>query len=859
MAISINPLVSPRIITVLAPATDITMQELVDDVRDWEDEQIDMEYDYILSAAGKEPLGGGVLVGITVTLHNAKLAFEARPGPDFVQCNATGGNLVAEDEFGNIMSAIQVTAFTQVILTSSSSATLQELDAIQYASYANAVHINWVSGVDGIDYPCGTPEHPVKTLTVAVAIATARGFNVFVFHSDFTFGPATYVANLTFRGEGMQKTTFTFQAGCVVAYCFVENAKITGAEMGLIGMTDCHVYNLGSVSPIPVSNSIVVRDCLVGGTISLPVTYSGTLLSINCWSEANGVVINYGGATFTLAVRNFTGTVTHINNSGNATLTADMSSGKTTLNASCSTGTYAIRGVGLLVDQSTGTAVVDATGLVSAELIQFASFGGHVTIDAVNGVEGTAFPAGNEANPVKTLADAQTIAAIRGFKEFYFLSDFTFITGSYVDSFKIRGKGLTQTTFTFQSGSVTPYCAIEDAKVTGDILGLVSMTRAHIFNIGSTALIPSSQGLLIQDSLISGSLALPTLYSGITQLINCWTEGTPSEVDLGGATAMLIVRGFMGEVTLTNNTAGTNITVDMTSGKVILDPTCSSGTYTFRGVGLLDNQSTGTAVVDQTGLVSADLLQTASFNGYVTIDVINGEAGTDFPIGNETHPVDNLVQALVIAASRGFNSFRVRGSLDIEATADVSNLTFIGDGMVGSSIIMTAGCVTSKTTFRDASVVGVQNGEVNYAICSIGELDSARGVFLSCRLLGPISCDAVSTDVIVMKDCYSGDAGGLPTVINMDNSPSSLSNNSFNGVLQFQNFNKNPGAGVIMVGIQTGKIIVDATCTKGDIFIRGVCEIDNSAAGTVVNVAGAIDTVAVDRTNKNAALIPAAL
>jgi hypothetical protein len=75
MAISINPLVSPRIITVLAPDTAITMQELVNQVRDWEDEQTDMEYDHLIDASGKQPLGGGVLVGITVTLRNAQLAF----------------------------------------------------------------------------------------------------------------------------------------------------------------------------------------------------------------------------------------------------------------------------------------------------------------------------------------------------------------------------------------------------------------------------------------------------------------------------------------------------------------------------------------------------------------------------------------------------------------------------------------------------------------------------------------------------------------------------------------------------------------------------------------------------------------
>src|SRR3990172_6666335 len=124
LTLSIDPISSPRIITVLAPDVAITMQQLVDMVRDWEDDQVDMEYDHLLDASGKENLGGGVYVGISVTLRNAKLAFQARLGPDYTQCNATGGNLVAVDSDGNTMSPIQPTAYTQVVLTSSSSATL---------------------------------------------------------------------------------------------------------------------------------------------------------------------------------------------------------------------------------------------------------------------------------------------------------------------------------------------------------------------------------------------------------------------------------------------------------------------------------------------------------------------------------------------------------------------------------------------------------------------------------------------------------------------------------------------------------------------------------------------------------------
>lgn len=121
--ISIDWEVSPRIITVAAPSEAITMQDLYDTLRTLEAQQVATDDKPIVSGAGKENLGGGVSVGLTITLLNARLAFEARPGPDFVQCLVSGGNLVAIDDVGADMSPIEPTAYTQIILSNSSSAT----------------------------------------------------------------------------------------------------------------------------------------------------------------------------------------------------------------------------------------------------------------------------------------------------------------------------------------------------------------------------------------------------------------------------------------------------------------------------------------------------------------------------------------------------------------------------------------------------------------------------------------------------------------------------------------------------------------------------------------------------------------
>ena len=124
MAIQIDPISSPRIITVpLADGVSITVQSLVNQIREWEHTPEALAYDKLLSASGKEDLGGDpkVLVGITAVLENAKVVFAGRGSPTV--CTISGGNLVAVNASGYSMSPIEPSTNVSVALTQSSSAT----------------------------------------------------------------------------------------------------------------------------------------------------------------------------------------------------------------------------------------------------------------------------------------------------------------------------------------------------------------------------------------------------------------------------------------------------------------------------------------------------------------------------------------------------------------------------------------------------------------------------------------------------------------------------------------------------------------------------------------------------------------
>jgi hypothetical protein len=147
--ISIDWDTSPRIILVDAPSISVEMQDLIDTLRYLESQANAMDNPQLLDAAGKEFLkgDGSLKVGLTVTLNNAQVAFEARGGPDWVLCEIAGGNVVAVEDIEATprvyIDARKPTAYISIDRTGSSSATL-----IQSESSVTQVDIDNI--VDGV-------------------------------------------------------------------------------------------------------------------------------------------------------------------------------------------------------------------------------------------------------------------------------------------------------------------------------------------------------------------------------------------------------------------------------------------------------------------------------------------------------------------------------------------------------------------------------------------------------------------------------------------------------------------------------------------------------------------------------------
>jgi len=350
-------------IVVTIPDTEVTIQDLIDAIRDYEDELVNLDIPKIADCTGKEELGGGVYVGLTLKLIDWKLKFEDRPGPDYVTCNVRGGNLVAYDTTAEeYVNPIEPSAYVTVTLTASSSATLQELTSIQYSSFNGGVTIDVTSPYSGTEFPVGTLQEPVNNLADAMLIANERGFDVIYVRGDLTIDSQSGdYSGIIFIGESMTKTNITVESDANVTDCEFENANVSGTLDGNCKLYQCRIGDLNYIYG-------VIESCMLQGTITLGGENPAHFL--DCWSGIAGgtiPVIDLGGSGQDLSLRNYNGGIKLINKSGTDKVSIDLNSGHVILDSTVTNGEITIRGVGKVTDNSTAT--VDVTHLLNPSII----------------------------------------------------------------------------------------------------------------------------------------------------------------------------------------------------------------------------------------------------------------------------------------------------------------------------------------------------------------------------------------------------------------------------------------------------------------------------------------------------------
>lgn len=319
-----------RVIQVDSPQTSVTCQDLINQIRLYEENLNNLDYPLIANAYGKQALGAGSYIGITLELVNDwRIAFEARPGPDTIACTVSGGNLVAINQYGD--NPIKPTAFTQVNIAQSSSPTIIQADANYGMLYMleslrgrnRSVGAIWYwNPTSGSDVNDGlTPSNAVATFNKAQTLATAGAGDIIFALATASGGVTTTTesiaitkSSLKVRGAGYQFQIVPSVSGSPTVNITGDSVEFEGFYIGTaVGGTDNGITVTGdnaliknvwingvtgnglrvtSSARTQIENSAIENSTLAG--ISIGDTTSRTKISQSILSGngANGATVS---------------------------------------------------------------------------------------------------------------------------------------------------------------------------------------------------------------------------------------------------------------------------------------------------------------------------------------------------------------------------------------------------------------------------------------------------------------------------------------------------------------------------------------------------------------------------------------
>ncbi len=367
--ISVNFDVSPRIIWIDTTAsTSISVQNLIDTCMNISAQPANMDDDILLESSGKEFLvaDGSVKVGLTVTLNNAKIAFTSLGGPDWILCSIEGGNVVSVEDVYTAprvyIPVVHPTPYVTVERVSSSSATLSELEAIQYSSYGGGISLDITSSNSGTAYPIGNQEYPVNNLSDAISIAGEKGFKKLFIRESMTGANALNAGNLSnfnLVGENELTTAIELSASLVCNNIRIENCNVIGVLDGGAELERCSVGDL-------IFLYGHIHNSGLYGTITLGGGEESILKDCHTSDQDRPVTIDMGGSGQDLSMPNYAGIATIRNlDSTSEEIGIGLHAGMIILDPTITAGTIIVSGIGMLFDYSTGSANVNADTLLS--------------------------------------------------------------------------------------------------------------------------------------------------------------------------------------------------------------------------------------------------------------------------------------------------------------------------------------------------------------------------------------------------------------------------------------------------------------------------------------------------------------
>jgi len=243
------------------------------------------------------------------------------------------------------------------------------------------------------------------------------------------------------------------------------------------------------------------------------------------------------------------------------------------------------------------------------------------------------------------------------------------------------------------------------------------------------------------------------------------------------------------------------------------------------------------------GLVTSVGIESIEYQNKVTVNSIDGEIGSVYPIGTYRRPVNNVEpDGFLIAINRGFSRFDFIKSFTFNGADNLDEFELWGEAPTKTDLNFPTGVSTKRTEIYNAYVDGDIGGAITVGACNIGTLIEIGSTtdqtnFKECLFENVLPNNSVTflssgTDSVNFIDCYSGIAGVERPIFDVNGTAADIVWRNYSGGMTIKGAT---GGNFMSVDFESGTVEFDATCTNGLAVVRGDgIVIDNSGIGFTV-------------------------
>jgi hypothetical protein len=245
-------------------------------------------------------------------------------------------------------------------------------------------------------------------------------------------------------------------------------------------------------------------------------------------------------------------------------------------------------------DQVSGYSPKSAAGALQVLL-----YGDQIYVDEDSLFSGTDFGVGTKAKPVNNIGDALLIANGRRIKRISLLSSVTVDADDNISEKSIETIGILGTTVTLTTGCSAANSVFKNLNITGELIN----GDAILLNDCSVLDFDNFSGIMNNVAFGDNAEINLGIWATIIQGTAGGSAGSEPEIVIG--TADLNMSNWTGNINLKGKT-GTNRTVlNTSSGNIIIDSSCVSGSIQLLGVGQIESDNSGpNCNVDIEGFIS---------------------------------------------------------------------------------------------------------------------------------------------------------------------------------------------------------------------------------------------------------------